>query len=208
MENIKQYSWEIVSENTPLLKKKCSKCKSNSHFYCSNKFRLNSQKRYIDVWLIYRCVECDETYNLTILSRTKPELIDKDLYHRFMMNDEATVWQYAFDSDIIARNNIEADYSDIRYEIVREDISLEKMDQMEEDRFVFTINMKYNLNLKLTSVIRECFEISLNQLDKMLQAGVISIFPVGAIKKYKVKNDVKIEIDGEKLKKYLNKCIV
>ena len=40
---------------------------------------MNAQKRNIDVWLIYRCVECDSTYNLTILSRTKPELIKKDL---------------------------------------------------------------------------------------------------------------------------------
>ncbi|MCD8268591.1 MAG: DUF1062 domain-containing protein [Parabacteroides sp.] len=41
---------------------------------------MNSQKRNLDVWLIYRCLECDSTYNLTILSRTKPKLIKKTCF--------------------------------------------------------------------------------------------------------------------------------
>ena len=90
-----EYIWEIKVKNTPTLKRKCNHCNSN-RFYCSNKFRMNAQKRNIDVWLIYRCVECDSTYNLTILSRTKPELIKKDLFSKFSENDEKLSWEYAF----------------------------------------------------------------------------------------------------------------
>lgn len=49
---------------------------------------MNAQKRNLDVWLIYRCAACDSTYNLTILSRTKPERIDKELFRKFLENDE------------------------------------------------------------------------------------------------------------------------
>lgn len=51
----------------------------------------------IDVWLIYKCLKCDNTCNITILSRTRPELINKDLYQNFMKNDEETAEYYAFD---------------------------------------------------------------------------------------------------------------
>jgi hypothetical protein len=33
------------------------------------KFRTNAQKKRIDVWLIYRCSTCDETWNLPIYER-------------------------------------------------------------------------------------------------------------------------------------------
>ena len=112
----KEYVWEIKAKNTPTLKRKCNHCNSN-RFYCSDKFRLNSQKKNIDIWLIYRCVECDSTYNLTILSRTKPEWIKKDLFLNFSGNDEATAWEYAFSAETTRKNNVELDYSSVRQNI-------------------------------------------------------------------------------------------
>lgn len=203
MQNIKYYTWEVIPTNTPLLKKKCSKCKCNSHFYCSNKFRLNSQKRYIDVWLIYKCVKCDETYNLPIFSRTKPDLIDKNLFQRFSENDEIAAWQYAFDTDILSKSNFEADYSHIDYDIIYEKVSLDEMLEIEEEMLIFEIKAKFYLHLKLTSVIRECLGISLSQLDRMMQAGVISILPLGKLKKMKVKDGVKVVVYRNKLKRNL-----
>ena len=112
------YVWEITPKNIPLLKRKCSKCGNSNLYYCSNKFRLNSQKRSIDVWLIYKCVNCDNTCNVIILSRTKPELINKALYHKFCHNDKATARQYAFDPETIRKNSMDLDYSNMEYDIV------------------------------------------------------------------------------------------
>ena len=61
---------------------------------------MNAQKKNIDVWLIYRCVKCDNTCNMTLLSRTKPDLIDKKLFHSFSMNDREVAWQYAFSAGV------------------------------------------------------------------------------------------------------------
>ena len=76
------FTWEIRVKNCPLLIKKCSHCDSD-RFYCSDKFRMNAQKKNIDVWLIYRCVKCDNTCNMTLLLRTKHDLIDKKLMPSF-----------------------------------------------------------------------------------------------------------------------------
>ena len=82
----KVYMWEVKARTVPLLKRKCNHCDSN-RFYCSEKFRINAQKKNIDIWLIYRCIKCDSTFNMTIISRSKPELINKDLFNKFLENN-------------------------------------------------------------------------------------------------------------------------
>lgn len=202
---VKQYTWEIIPASTPLFKKRCSECSSSNLYYCSDKFRLNSQKKSIDIWLIYKCVKCDNTCNITILSRTRPELIDKELYRRFSMNDEETAWKYAFDAETIRKNNMELDYSNIEYNIIHENISFEDILNMEEELIEFKVKASLNLNLKLTSVIRECFDISLNQMEKMLSAGVIHILPLAPVNKCKVKDGTTVTIHCKKLKAYMEK---
>jgi len=204
METVKRFTWEVIPTRTPLFKKKCSKCKNSNLYYNSNKFRLNSQKRNIDVWLIYKCVKCDNTCNITILSRTKPELIDKELYRNFSMNDEETAWRYAFDPQIISKNNMELDYSNVEYDIIHENISLKDILYMKEDLIEFEIKARFNLDLKLTVVIRKCFDISSNQLEKMISAGIITILPLCSIKKCRIKNGIRITIHKRKLKDFLD----
>lgn len=202
---IRHFIWQVIPTDTPLFKRKCSKCKSSNLYYCSDKFRLNSQKKSIDVWLIYKCIKCDNTCNITILSRTRPELIDKELYQKFMMNDEDTAWKYAFDTETAKRNNLESDHSNIEYNIIHENTTLEDIVKMEEDIVVFEIRSNFNLDLKLTSLIRQCLDTSSNQLGKMLEGGILTIHPLGSVKKAKVKDGIRVTVNRNKLYTYLKK---
>lgn len=202
---IRHFIWQVIPTDTPLFKRKCSKCKSSNLYYCSDKFRLNSQKKSIDVWLIYKCIKCDNTCNITILSRTRPELIDKELYQKFMMNDEDTAWKYAFDTETAKRNNLESDHSNIEYNIIHENTTLEEIVKMEEDIVVFEIRSNFNLDLKLTSLIRQCLDTSSNQLGKMLEGGILTIHPLGSVKKAKVKDGIRVTVNRNKLYTYLKK---
>lgn len=204
MESIKRFTWEIIPSSTPLYKKRCSKCKNSNYYYSSDKFRMNSQKRCIDVWLIYKCVNCDNTFNVEILPRTKPELINRELFSSFSMNDKDTAWKYAFDADIARKNNMEPDYSKIEYTILKDNISLQDMLYMEEEQIEFEIKSLYNFNLKLTTIIRECFNISLNQLEAMAEEEVIIISSQMPLRKIKVKDRQRIIVNRTKLEQYLN----
>ena len=142
-----EYIWEIKVKNTPTLKRKCNHCNSN-RFYCSNKFRMNAQKRNIDVWLIYRCVECDSTYNLTILSRTKPELIKKDLFSKFSENDEKLSWEYAFSSEIGREIKVRTTYFDKKYGDF--DLVSEQSQKVEagKDQYIFVYRTYQPITIK------------------------------------------------------------
>lgn len=166
-------TWEVKAKNPPLLIKKCSHCDSN-RFYCSDKFRMNAQKKNIDVWLIYRCVKCDNTCNLTLLSRSKPDLIDKTLFHSFSMNDKDTAWKYAFSTEMEKKNSLRLDYGSVEYVVVP-DTSFEDLLNLSNEVIKIHIKCEFEFDLKLSSLIRRCFSLSANQVKRMFEDGIIII---------------------------------
>lgn len=199
------FTWEIRVKNTPLLIKKCSHCDSD-RFYCSEKFRMNAQKKNIDVWLIYRCVKCDNTCNLTLLSRSKPDLIDRSLFHRFSMNDKQTAWQYAFSAELERKNNLKLDYTGVEYEVVNA-LTLEEILQLPDE--VINIEIKCNLefNLKLSSFIRRCFSLSANQVKRLFEQKAIVAAADKLPQKQKVRNKDVLQIYRKRLEEALSEIV-
>lgn len=194
----KEYIWEIKVKNTPALKRKCNHCDSN-RFYCSDKFRMNAQKRNIDVWLIYRCIECDSTYNLTILSRTKPEQINKELFQQFTMNDNALAWEYAFSSETGRKNSVELDYSSVEYEILHDKISIQDILSCAHEIITFRIYTSFEFRLKLAAVIRYCLGLSASQFNHLIEANAIFMPGGNQIMKHKVRHGDVVQIRKEVL---------
>ena len=198
-------TWEVKVNNTPLLIKKCSHCDSD-RFYCSDKFRMNAQKKNIDVWLIYRCVKCDNTCNLTLLSRSKPDLIDKTLFHSFSMNDKDTAWKYAFSTEMERKNNLRLDYDSVEYEVIP-NTSLEDLLNLSNEVIKIHIKCKFEFDLKLSSLIRRCFSLSANQVKRMFEDGIITITSNKPPQKHKVKDGDMILIQRDGLSKSINRSI-
>lgn len=198
-------TWEVKVKNTPLLIKKCSHCDSD-RFYCSDKFRMNAQKKNIDVWLIYRCVKCDNTCNLTLLSRSKPDLIDKTLFHSFSMNDKDTAWKYAFSTEMERKNNLKLDYGSVEYEVIP-NTSLEDLLNLSNEVIKIHIKCEFEFDLKLSSLIRRRFSLSANQVKRMFEDGIITISGNKPPQKHKVKNGDMILIQREGLSKSINRSI-
>ena len=195
------FTWEIRVKNCPLLIKKCSHCHSD-RFYCSDKFRMNAQKKNIDVWLIYRCVKCDNTCNMTLLSRTKPDLIDKKLFHSFSMNDREVAWQYAFSAGVASRNNLQLDYDSVEYEVINT-VSLEDILNMSSEIISIQVKCDFDLSLKLSSLIKRCLPLSSTRLKLLFEKGYISLLSGKTSSKCKVKNGDTILMDRKSLIDFL-----
>ena len=195
------FTWEIRVKNCPLLIKKCSHCDSD-RFYCSDEFRMNAQKKNIDVWLIYRCVKCDNTCNMTLLSRTKPDLIDKKLFHSFSMNDREVAWQYAFSAGVASRNNLQLDYDSVEYEVINT-VSLEDILNMSSEIISIQVKCDFDLSLKLSSLIKRCLPLSSTRLKLLFEKGYISLLSGKTSSKCKVKNGDTILMDRKSLIDFL-----
>lgn len=87
----------ITPTTTPKVQRHCARCKTERPFASSGKFRVNAQKKLIDVWLIYRCVDCDQTWNYPIYERQKVKTLLPDELNALMQNDAALTARYAHD---------------------------------------------------------------------------------------------------------------
>lgn len=68
------------------------------------KFRTNAQKKRLDVWLIYRCEFCSETWNLPIFERVTIGDIAPERFQSIARNDLTLARFYAFDAPRLARH--------------------------------------------------------------------------------------------------------
>ena len=193
--------WLIEPLSAPLFIRRCSKCKKQREFYCSDKFRINAQKKIVDIWLIYKCVKCDNTCNINIFSRISPKAIDNDEYTKFQNNDSETAWKYAFDREVINSNKLVVDYDQIEYEIKGDIIPLNDIVEMNEDLIEFHINVKHMSYLKLSQVICQNFDITTSKMEKYFSDGIISVYPPCTVKKTRVKSGIKVIVNRIKLQK-------
>ena len=85
----------------------CKRCGGKTVFASSGLFRVNAQRKTLDVWLIFKCRNCETTWNLTVLSRVSPHSIAPDILRKFYENDEELAMRYAADVALIKRNGAE-----------------------------------------------------------------------------------------------------
>ena len=179
-------TWRIVPAGTPAIIKRCSKCNRKSEYYCSEKFRVNANQARVDIWLIYKCSKCDSTWKLTIEKGVKPRDIPAELFERFINNDKALAWQYAFDRHFLKQNACVVDYSGVEYVV-------EGFKACNYPLYV-RIECPYIFDLKLSSLLAKALNVSVGQVKKLVESGTVSAGPEINIMKHRIKSDVDIFI--------------
>jgi hypothetical protein len=90
--------WTIAPAIAPRPLINCNRCGGVRPYRCSGRFRVNANGKRIDAWLIYRCVDCDNSWNFAILERRTRRDIEPALLAALESNDPALVRRHAFDS--------------------------------------------------------------------------------------------------------------
>ncbi|OZU87585.1 hypothetical protein CIL03_15970 [Virgibacillus indicus] len=183
------FTYEIIAQETPYINRNCSKCKTNTEFYCSEKFRVNANQKIVDIWLIYNCKHCEGTWNYPILSRVNINKIDSMLIQKFMNNDKETIWYYAFQISKL-RKQCNGVNTDIRYELRKE-----KLDSL-SNKVTIKLCYKYDFGLRIDKLIAEIFGISRSKVNKLSQNGTILLNPKINMKS-KVIDDLQITVMGD-----------
>ena len=89
--------WAIAPEIAPQPVINCNRCGTVKAYRCSEKFRVNANGKRIDVWLIYRCVDCDNSWNFGIFERCNRRDIEPSLLQALESNDPGLARRHAFD---------------------------------------------------------------------------------------------------------------
>jgi len=101
---LKSRKREAQASHAPAAVRYCKRCGIKTGFISSGAFRVNAQRKNLDVWLIYKCSACKTTWNLTVLSRVSPLSIPPELLRGFHENDPDIALSYANDIALIKKN--------------------------------------------------------------------------------------------------------
>lgn len=138
----KHVRWQVMPAHTPLLGRHCAHCDQFRPFRCHERFRINSQKRKLDVWLIYQCAACGATWNMEIATRVRPQDIAPSQFRAMEANDAALAWYYAFDVPTLRRSGAQIQYP-MDYHVLGQAIDWES-----EERLL-TLELEFRFDLRL-----------------------------------------------------------
>ncbi|MER8826156.1 DUF1062 domain-containing protein [Mesorhizobium sp. M0938] len=97
MSSILRIRWAIAPKTAPRPLINCNRCGGLKAHHSSGKFRVNANGKRIDAWLIYRCIDCENSWNFGILERCNRRDIEPALLQALESNDPALAHRHAFD---------------------------------------------------------------------------------------------------------------
>jgi hypothetical protein len=101
--SILHVQWTINPLFSPQPRLGCAGCGGSRPFKSSDKIRLNANGKLLDAWLIYRCTQCDSTWNRPIFQRRNVRDIDPATLHALQNNDCNWVRGFVFDTGQLRR---------------------------------------------------------------------------------------------------------
>jgi hypothetical protein len=116
--------WHLRPLELPRAWRYCTSCATARAFVCSERFRVNAQKKSLDVWLNYRCASCEEVWKLPLFERRSVSELGAGQLDGFARQDPAMVWKYAFDIARLKPHVLEID-TDVRVQVERMPLACE-----------------------------------------------------------------------------------
>ena len=175
-------TWTVTPVGYQGIAKRCPSCKIKRDFTPSGAFRINSQKKVLDVWSIYKCTHCDYTWNISLFSRLHVSKIDRQLYHRLMTNDAATVQHFACDIATLKRDNAELSG--------RPDFTVQERWQLSitaHQRVRVSVRISRTFQVSLLSILKQQLMLSAGEIQRRVEAGQIGGVTMKMLKSRKLK---------------------
>jgi hypothetical protein len=113
--------WTIVPRDCPRPVLACPTCGGDRPYHPSGKLRLNANGKRLDAWLIYKCDDCDRTWNRPIFERRLAADIPAADLAALRSADPAFVRRLAFDLAALHRKTsaiVQPDGLDVEKAIV------------------------------------------------------------------------------------------
>lgn len=175
MQGVLHVGWRVSPLAFPRVWRHCDHCKEHRPFDCSGKFRINAQKKRLDVWLIYHCRRCGRTWNCPIHERCRFENIGSARFQAFSENAPELVRHHAHDVAHLRRHagHVEP-ASDIAVEKV-----VQSGAQQDAGLLVVTLALAAPCELRLERLLARELALSRSRLRALHEAELLSFSPSG-----------------------------
>ena len=153
--------WRIRPLELPRPWRYCASCASARAFICSERFRVNAQKKSLDVWLKYRCGSCDDVWKFPLFERSPVSDLGAEL-DSFARHDPAAVWKYGFDIARLRPHVIRID-TDVRVQVERTTLACESA---QAEHVSITFDVPFPCDIRLDRLLAAELGISRSSLER------------------------------------------
>lgn len=184
--------WTISPAIAPRPFVNCNRCGGVRPYQCSEKFRVNANGKRIDVWLIYRCVDCDNSWNFAILERRNRHDIEPALLTALESNDLALARRFAFDAAALRNRTGRVEESP--------DVTVRKElldgEPGHADALTLELRLKGTTPLRLDRLLAGELGLSRSRLQALDDRGRLTVEPGGAVALRKpIRDGLAVRID-------------
>lgn len=165
MSYLKKIEYEIIPAESFSVLRGCPGCGRKTSFRNTKKFRVNANGSKLDIWLIYQCERCKHTLNLAIYERQKASSIPREVYLRFLGNDEQLADMYGKNMGLFKLNRAEVDMENLSYQFVKKPDTQDTVEGGGQQT-ILTIHNPYGLKIRPEKQIAEVLNLSRSQVQK------------------------------------------
>ena len=159
--------WLVRPTDFPIVRRRCRTCPS-TEYRTHGKFRVNANRKLLDVWLLALCVRCGETVKLTVLERVPVRSIEPTMLGGFHDNAPALAAKLLAEPQLAHRNNVVLDWTDA-WTLEMSPVELPKADVLD-----ISVHFAQGIPIRLTTLIATGLELSRAEVTKRIAAGQIS----------------------------------
>lgn len=191
MSYLRKIDYKIIPEESFKILRNCSGCGCKSVFKNTNCFRVNANGNKIDVWLIYQCMKCKHTNNLTIYERCRPESISQHEYEEYLSNSNELAFKYGTDSRFFYKNKAEIDWANVKYIIKKQTDMIDGSNDIFEKGDLLVVSNSYTLKIRTDKVVSDILNLTRSAVKALKELGVI------IVKEEKLEHKIIIKIEGD-----------
>ncbi|KAA1177697.1 DUF1062 domain-containing protein [Rhizobium tropici] len=189
--NILQVRWTISPRTSPQPWIACSGCGYPRPFRSSGKIRLNANGKRLDAWLIYKCIDCDKTWNRTLFERRTIHDLGPSALEALQRSDPDWVRAQEFDLDGLKRKAKRIEEPPdviIRKEAIRAVSGWTLLD--------IEISTEFPINLRLDRLLASELAISRSRLQALRDGNKLKARPDSSdFLRHRPKDGMRISLD-------------
>lgn len=161
-------------QGLPRVVRHCPKCGTATSFINTEKFRVNANKKNLDIWMIFQCHRCRSTFNLTLHERIHPAKLPAETLEAYMANCPEKMRQVAFEKQVYQRSGTAP-------ELTAQDWVCHDMSEVLiggplplTHGTAFTLQVAYPGLLRADWALQQATGLSRSQLKKLWERGALT----------------------------------
>lgn len=189
--NILRVRWTIHPQTAPQPWIACSGCGCLKPFKSSGKIRLNANGKRLDAWLVYKCSDCEKTWNRTLFERRNIRDLSASTLEALQGNDPEWVRLQEFSIDGLRRKAQRIDESAdsiVRKEVVQGATGWTALE--------IELAATFTVNLRLDRLLASELAVSRTKLYTLHDRGKLKVHPdrSDALRR-RIRADLRVLID-------------